>query len=221
MRFGLLEGLLCIKYNVNGFSLSGSDIKCHLKRNGNFYIGFLLSFVIGIIISIVIIFTNESFINILTASDKVLYYLINGQAKVGTLFWRNLIDFLLPMLLIFLLNLNFYSGLVSFILIGYQSALLVMCLAALVYVYGISGAINSILLLVPINLLYIGALIVFSVFCLERSYLSKRYKYFAYDLNSKLFWLKVVVITAVVFAINIAATVIFPLFLKNAIFVIF
>lgn len=206
---------------MNDLFFDFSATKNHFKQNASFYLGFLSAFVIGIVIGLVVAFSTDTYINILVSSNRVLHLYINGTAHIGTIFARQFFSFLLPMLLIFLLNLNIYSGLLSFIIVTYQSALMVLSSAALIVIYGSFGVLDSLLLMLPINIVYLFALSNFSVTCINRSLGAKRYKNFAYDFNNGEFWLKISLAIILVFLDTVLCSVIYPIFLKNAIYVIF
>ena len=206
---------------MNNLSFDFSATKNHFKQNASLYFGFLSAFIIGIAIGFVITFSTDTYINILVSSNRVLHLFINGTAHIGTIFARQFFSFLLPMLLVFLLNLNVFSGLLSFVIVTYQSALLVLSSSALILVYGSFGVLDSLLLMLPVNIIYLFSLSFFSVICLNRSIGARRYKNFAYELNSGEFWLKLLLSVGLVFLDTIIASVIYPIFLKNAIYVIF
>lgn len=201
--------------------ISSHDIKNHFKKNGNFYFGFLGAILVGILIGITVIISSDSYVNVLSSSSKVLYSYINGTAHMGVIFWRNLVSFIVPMLLIFILNLNLFSGLISYIIVAYQSAMLLITSSALILIYGLSGVLNVLLILLPINMLYILALVYFSVVCLERGAVARAYKHFAYGFNSSSFWLKILAAFVMVLIITLVASILYPIFIKNAILVIF
>ena len=175
---------------------------------------------IGVVIGLIIVFSNENYHLILSSRNKLLYSYINGSAEIGELFWGQLLKFLTPLILIFVCCLNMYLGVISFIFITYQSALLVLTSSALISLYGFSGVLNVLLVILPINLLYFVLLGFFVVLNFKRSLLARRYKYFSYGFNREFFiCLALGFITA--FIISIVSSFIYPIFIKNAIYNIF
>lgn len=200
--------------------ISAFDIKYHFKQNRSAYISFLVCFLVGLIIGIIVLFTTESYVNLLTSENKILFTYINGTANSIEIFSEKLLIFLLPVLLIFLLGLYYYTSLLSFVFVIYQSALLVMSCGSLIRVYGLSGLLNVLLVTIPINLLYFVALIFFAVTCISRSkqaLISKRFS----EGFDEIFFIKVLMTILYIVIISFYATVVLPLFLKNANFIIF
>ncbi len=202
-------------------NLSRVDIRHHFKKNSSYYFSFLVFALFGIVIGTIVVCGGDSYIHILTSESKVLYGFINGTAGVSGIFWKKFLGFFVPILLVFLLSLNYYLSLTSFVIVTYQSALLIMSSAALISIYGFSGVLNVLFLLLPINLLYMALLIVFSVICISRSKQGAKSKYFAYGFNDEAFWLQIVLCVLVALLLAFVATVILPIFLKNAIFIIY
>lgn len=202
-------------------NFSKYDIKFHYKANSSYYFAFLMFILIGFVVGTIVVCGGNGYIHILTSDSKVLYHFINGTAPVFEIFWKKFVYFFVPLVLIFLLSLNFYVSLFSFVVVAYQSAMLVMSSAAIISLYGFSGAINVLFLIMPINLIYIAILISFGVFCLSRSKQALRLKSFGYGFDSNVFWIKLVFCVIAVFVLAFIATVILPLFLKNAIFIIY
>lgn len=166
------------------------------------------------------VFTNDYYLNLLSTNNKVLYAYISGTADTFEIFGRKLLSFIVPMVLIFLLGLNYYTSLLSFVFVGYQFALLVMTGACLVSVYGISGIFNFLFLVLPVNLVYFALLIFLAVTCIGRSKVAGQCGRFGYGYDS-LFFAKTAVCLISVLCLTIVACILVPLFLKNANFIIF
>lgn len=175
---------------------------------------------VGAIIGLIIVFSSGNFHLILSSKNKLLYSYINGSAELGGLFWSQLIKFLAPLVLIFICSLNFYSGLISFIFITYQAALFVLTSAALISLYGFSGVLNVLLVMLPVNLIYFLVLGYFVVLNFGRCLKAKKYRFFAYGFDRNYFICLGVCFGAVIL-ISLLSSFIYPLFIKNAIFNIF
>jgi len=216
-----ISNIFSIKYIVKIKRLDIYDIKIYIKKHLLIYISFLVLFLVGVFFGVVIGLSSENFLKLLTSNNKILFSIINGTIGTGSLFWKKLIQLFLPMIIIFILNLNYYLGLLSYIIIAYQSGLLTLTIFAIVSTYGISGVLNVLFIILPINILYILVLIYFAVVCLIRSYNAKRNKCFALNFKSNEFILSILIGFLCVLLITLVGTIIIPLFLKNAIFVIF
>lgn len=141
---------------MNIKNVSVNDIKYHFKKNSGIYFAFFLFFIIGIIFGILIVCGGDNYVKLLTSDSKVLYSYINGTASLSSIFWKKFLYFFIPLLLIFLISLNFYLSHISFVLVSYQTALFVMSSYALVSLYGFSGVLNLLFLMLPVNLLYLA-----------------------------------------------------------------
>lgn len=175
---------------------------------------------VGVVIGIIVVFSTENYHLILSSKNKILYTYINGTAPLGSLFWGQLTKFLIPMVLIFVCCLNFYSGIISFIFITYQSALSVLTSSALISLYGFSGVLNVIFVLIPINLIYFAILGYFVTVNFKRCVCSKKYRYFAYGLGKE-FFISVFSCLIAAVLLSILSSFVLPLFIKNAIYNIF
>ncbi len=196
------------------------DLKFYLKQHRMIYFMFLLCFFLGVVVGFVIMFSSDNFLKLLTSENKSLYPFINGTAETGVLFWKKLIKFVLPLLLIFGLGINYYTSLLSYIFITYQSSLLVLSCGAIIKTYGVAGFLNVMFVTLPINLLYFAMVIIFSETCFSRAKLSLIQKNFKEGYTGE-FYLRLLIVLILVLLLVVFACLIYPLFLKNSIFMIF
>lgn len=201
--------------------LTSADIKYYFKKHSSKYISFIAVVLVGVVFGIVIAMSNDGYLKLLTKENKILYSVINGSAKTGSLFWKKLIQLLSPVLLIFLVNLNYYLSFLSYVIIAYQTSLLTMSIFAVVASYGVSGVLNVIFIMIPINALYIFVLIYFSVVNLERIKVASRNKNFLFGIKDSCYLSQVICSIIGVVVIVFIGVMILPMFLKNAIFIIF
>ena len=197
------------------------DVKEYFKSNLSIYISFLIVFLVGIIFGIVNALSSENYLKILTKDNKILYSFINGSIKIGSVFGRYLWKLILPLFLIFVLGLNFYLSLFSYLIIGYQSSVLIMSIFAIISTYGLSGVLNVFFIVLPINLIYMAVLIIFATENLKRSYRANKLKCFAIGYAEDKYIFSLALSIGCVILICLFGSVIIPLFLKNAIFLIF
>ena len=181
---------------------------------------FFVAFVIGVIIGLIITFVGSSYYNFLTSSNKIVYSMMNGTIDSSVLFWEKLLVFIVPVILFFLLSLNYYSSFIQLLFLTYQSALLVLSCSALILTYGFSGFLNVIFITVPINLLYFFVLMFFGVTNISRSKMAFKYKNFAEGFDYVYLFKTLSVVIAIVL-ISFSACVIYPLVLRNINFIIF
>lgn len=195
-------------------------MRFHFRQNKTMYFMFLFCVVLGMVLGFVVIFSSDNYLKLLTSESKKLYPYINGTAETMVLFWKGLMSFSLPLLLIALLGINFYLSLLSYVFITYQSSLFILSCGAVIKTYGFSGFFNVLMLMVPVNLLYFCVLIYFSVVCINRSRLALKNKLFGYGFDESFFFSVAVSIVAVVL-ICVLIFVVYPMFLKNSVFLIF
>jgi len=196
------------------------DIKFHIRHYKTIYFMFFLCLIIGVVCGLVIIFSSESYLALLTSKNKSLYPYINGTANYVANFWKQFLFFIGPLVLIFMLNMNYYTGVLSYLFITYQSGLLALSCAAIIKTYGVSGVFNVLLVVLPINILYLCIMVFFSVTCLVRSRQAFLGRNFAYGFN-RVFYSKIIWSFIAVLVLSVVVCFVYPLFLKSSIFIIF
>lgn len=192
----------------------------HFRENSSYYFSFFVCLIIGIIIGIIVVSSSENYLNIMTSKNKLLYSYINGTVSISNLFWNQLYKFLLPLLLIILLGLNFYSSFISFVFITYQASILVLNGAAIISLYGLSGILNFLFIMLPVNLMYFAVMAYFIALIVNRARLAQKYKDFSFGFNRDLFF-RLAIAFAIIILMCILTSLIYTLFLKSAIFIIF
>ena len=218
--FGCLKQFCCIKYNVKKLSISKSEIKFHFKENKTLYFMLFLCLIFGFVIGFVLAFSSTNFVQLLTSSNKSLYAMINGTADYMGLLWKKFFGFAFPVVLLVVLNLTYYISLFGYLFITYQSALFILSCAAVIKTYSVSGVLNVVFLMIPINIVFFAVLFFAEVICLNRAKLAFKVKQFSYGYDS-VFFLQIVICVAMLFLVSLFACVVYPMFLKNSIFLIF
>lgn len=201
-------------------NISSFDVKFYFKRNKAIYFMFLFCFFVGIVLGFIVMLSSDNYLKLLTTENKILYPFINGTAETAVLFWKKLLAFFMPLLLLFVLGLNYYSSLLSYIFITYQSTLLMLSCGAIVKTYGFSGFFNVLLITLPINLIYFCVLIFFAATCILRSKVALKNKLFKYGFD-EMFFLKTMITLVAILLLCIIVCVVYPLFLRNTIFIVF
>lgn len=196
------------------------DLKYYFLKNKKIYLFFLFFFFIGIIVGIVIAFSSDSYLTLLTSKDKVLFDYVNGKASFSKQSTKILSSFIIFQIIVFLLNLNFYSGLVSFLLISYQGSLFYLSLAALISQYGFSGVLTTLFLIIPINVFLVGINILFSGFCLTRSFEAIKHKRFSFGFEKE-FWIVILLFFVFEIVFSYVISFLLMLVLKRRFFIMF
>lgn len=197
------------------------DVKNFLSKHSLWFISFLIIFLVGVLFGIINSLSSDNYLKILTSENKLIYSFINDNANNAVIFWKYIWKLLLPLILIFVLGLNFYLCFGCYLIIAYQSAMLTMSIFAIVSTYGASGVLNVLFIILPLNLIYLVVLILFASENLSRSYMANKLKTFGYNYRSFEYLCVSVVSVLSVICICFVGTIIIPLFLKNAIFLIF
>lgn len=211
--------MIRIEYNVKLKNLA-IDIKYYFQKNKKIYSFFLFFFFIGLLVGIVIAFSTDSYVSLLTTKDKIFYDYVNGKADFGKETMKLILSFLVFQGVVFLLNLNFYSGMISFLLTAYQSALMFLSISALISSHGFGGVLITIFLIFPVNLVLVATNIIFSAFCVSRSFGALKMKKFSYGFDKK-FWGVIIAFILFGIAFSYLINIIFMIVLKRRFFIIF
>ena len=177
-------------------------------------------FILGVVLGIVVAVSSDDYLAIINSSNKNLYSLINGTGDWLKIFWKQIKLFTAPIILILIFGLSYYTIWFGYVIIIYQSSLLILSSVALSKIYGISGLINVIFLIVPINLFNFGILCYLVVVCVSRSRWSFKHKDFKFGYNKNYFISVGFVLLAVVL-LSLFSSFAVSVFLKNANFLIF
>lgn len=212
--------LFRIKYNVK-YNYSILDIRYFFKKNQKIYLWFLIFFFIGIIAGIFVAVSNDSYLTLLSVKDKNLFDFVNGDINYSKQVVRLIIKNFVFEILIFVLCLNFYSGLISFFLVSYQSAILFLTIVAMISEFGFSGIMIVLFLGLPVNIVLFLLNIIFAGFCFSRSVNARRLKMFSYGFNHNEFWLALIVLVFIVIVFSCLINLLFLLILRSRIFILF
>ena len=210
---------ICIEYSViNKYSIY--DIKYYFSKNKKIYLFFLFFLFLGVIAGIIISVSSDSYLTLLTSKDKVLFDYVNGKADFGKQSMKIMFSFLVFQIIVFLLSLNFYSGLISFLLVSYQGSLFYLSLSAVILKYGFSGVLTTLFLILPVNIILIGMNILFAGFCFIRSYNSLKQKRFLVGFGKE-FWLMILLFFILEILFSYLISFVFMIVLKRRFFIIF
>ncbi len=199
---------------------TSSEIKNYLYKNRAYYVYFSMFFFVGIIIGIVLAFTNESFYELLSSNKKIVFSIMNGTVDYLSLFWKVLFQFFISVLILFLLNLNFYLGTLSYIFIAYQAMTMVVSYSAIIGSFGVFGIINVLIILLPVNLTFFVLLFYFGTIFRERSKIPKISGVMFDGFNSEM-RLKILFGLLLLLVLSLLAGVVLPTFFKIFSFIIY
>lgn len=193
----------------------------NIKKNRKILAFFLVFFCLGIILGIFIAASTDSYLKLLSSSDNTLYSYIKGVASFSSETIKLMLKFFICLAIIFLLCLNFYSGLFSFLFVSYQSCLMFLSIVAIVLEFGFSGLLLVLFFILPVNVILFGSNIIFGSICLSRSYNALLSKNFKLGFDDKTFWYSIFVIVTFVVLFSILINVICILILRMRVFIIF
>lgn len=200
---------------------SFNDFKLYLKRNKNILICLLICLVFGILIGIFVSVSSETYLSILSTKDHVFFDYVNGTVSLSNQASKLIINNLIFEIIVFLLCLNYYSGLVTYALISYQSTLLFFVISATISEFGFSGAMISLLIILPINLVSLAINLLFALVCLARSYESLKFKSFKNGFDRRTFWISLLGLILFSLVFSCLVNLLYMLVLRSRIFIIF
>ena len=193
-----------------------------IKTKKTLYIIFLLSVIIGLVIGIILSFSYDDIDFVLDLSNKNYKDFLNGTAELSTIFVNNFKWVVVANLISILLSISFITYFLGLCYIGYQSAILVMTIASIISNFRFAGIINSLLFILPFNLIIIlclGFLLtLFSSFFSDNR--KSKLKMFSIC-NDKYIYFKAIVIILFEILICLFLSFIVPLTLKSFIIVSF
>lgn len=170
----MLNGMLGKKWYKKLYYIK-SVIKQHISKYKVFYCIALICFLIGIVTGVLTGIKYASLIDSSHIPDRLLINFLSNQASVFGVLFSRIIDFVFLIILVFLLCLIPLASLLNFIIIIYKSYLLSLTFVFVIVLYGFSGLLLSLFIILPCGLLFIFALS--SIICVacERSINSKKY----------------------------------------------
>jgi len=161
-------------------------------------------------------FTDYSYTSLLSSGDKNIFDYVTGAASYTSIFYSRLINNFLLILIIFVLNLTIYTSFLSLIFIGYQSCLIVLSCSAIISLYGLSGVINVILLVIPINLLNLIIVVAMNSLCFRRAIIQNKFKLsFFESFKEELIFKHIIICVLISFILCLVYCFIVPLFMKS------
>lgn len=180
----------------------------------------LFCFVLGLVIGLFISISKTSFLGLINIKNKTIINIINGTAPLLSGFWDCFISFLMPLVFIFLLSLNFYLNYLNFVLFVYQSMLLFLTSIAIIQSYSFLGFLKIFLVVLPVNILYFFIMVFWIVVCTKRVNISHRCRVFSEGFNEE-FKIKIYICLISILFLALVVGFVLPMILKTAIFLIY
>lgn len=200
--------------------VSFSQVKYYFYKRRKVYWFTATLFLLGAIIGIVLAVSSDRFVGLLKTDDKVLFDFIKGKVSFSSQLSGVLVKFVVPMALLFLFNLSYFTNFLSFVYFVYFGCLFFLSGYAVITEFGFSGAMSFIILGFPINIIILAVLIVYQEMCYSRSVNAKKYKQWNHGFDYD-FWLKNLFVVSFSIVCSILVVGFLLLALESRIFMIF
>ena len=143
-------------------------VKKYIISNKKLYLLSIVVAVVGVALGVYMVLGEFMDAELYTTTDLELSEIILAERGFFELFFKNVWSLVLPFVLIFLLFTNNYTKFLSFFYLGYQGILLGASVASLIQESGLAGALNSLLVVIPINFINFFVIISWLVTCYKR-----------------------------------------------------
>ena len=197
------------------------DIGYFFKKNQKLIFFFLIFFIVGVICGVIIASSSDSYLSLLTSSDKVFFDYVNGKASFSKQTMKLILSSVLFEFIFFGLCMNFFSGLLSFLVIGYQGSIMFMSISAVIAEYGFRGVMMTLFLSLPVNLIMLASNICFATICFSRAYSSYKIKRFSNGFENGNYWFSILAIMLFNIVFSCLINIVFSIVLRSRIFIIF
>lgn len=192
------------------------QIKEHFKENSIRYVLIAFSCVIAIAFGLYFSISGFSHSSLLTSADKNVFAYISGTAEYGSIFSSRFWSLFLCVVLIFCFNIVRETAFLNYVYLGYQMCLIVLSSSAIISLYGVSGIVNVICFVVPINLVNFALLCFVSVISMRRASVQKAYKIgFFSSFKEDAYFKKFIVSVLLLFVFCAIYSFVLPLILKS------
>lgn len=192
----------------------------HFKDNLYRYIIIFASCILAVAVGIYLAVCGFSYSSLLTSADKNLFGYISGTAEYGSIFWSRFLSLLLCLVLIFCFNIVRETAFLNYAYLAYQMCLVVLSSSAIISLYGLSGILNVIFFVAPINIINFLILSFVSVVSMERASYAKKFRvgFFA-SFKECSYWKKFLLCFVIIFILCAIYSFVLPLLLKSFVIV--
>ena len=143
-------------------------IKSHVNMNRRQYLIATLILLMGVILGIYLVGGEYIEDIIYSTIDLDLSEVVLGETSGIKLFFLNFKSLIIPFFIIFVLYTNRYTSFLSYFYLGYQGLLLGASISAVVGEGGLAGLINTLLIILPINIMNLFVMVSMMVVCATR-----------------------------------------------------
>ena len=185
----------------------------NFKKNKIFYIICLILCLIGLFTGIFVAF--KSGITVSTLNDYNLYYYTSLDLASFGLFFTRLLSYACFLIILSICSLNVFLVPIGIVLIAYRTYLAGFNCCILISLFGISGAITSIIIIFPFQLIITFLLILYFALMINRSEQKKKFGYCLIK-----FWKTYLIFFAILTIVNLLETILLIVLNAGTIFVL-
>jgi len=153
-------------------------IVCTLRENKAVFLAMYLLFAAGVVLGLFFSGFARSFLFLYEHSADYILIVFNPNLSLATLFFKRIIVSFQFMLMLMLFSLSVYLLPLKFLFMLYRGFIAGAVIAATVTLYGVIGFANSILLILPQQVIVITFLNLFSVYGIRLTLSFQRYRSF-------------------------------------------
>ena len=195
----------------------------HFKECKTYYLVLSLTLFIGLIAGIILNFTTHFGNYILSDKDQYVFDFITHDGSILNFFYSKALNSFVAFILIFVSALSYYSSFLVGVFFVYQGLIFSASCCQIIALYKLMGIVNVFVLLIPINAILFALLIYFSVVCVERAYLAKKYNIsFKNSFGFKRYYWREIILSFVSTNILILViSILYSIVLRSVSFVVF
>lgn len=194
------------------------NLKKYIVTNKKLYLLSVVILLVGALVGGYLVLGELIDAEVYASADMELSEIILGERGFMSLLLQNLWALVVPLALIFLLFISKYTKVLSFFYLGYQGLLLGASIVSLISDSGLAGALNSILLIIPINFVNFFVLISWIVTCYKRLAVA-RVQHLSFGYSLRVFGVNFLTCLAGALFASIVYAFTYPLLLRSAIVV--
>ena len=193
-----------------------------IKSKKSIYIFSLLSIIVGIVIGLILSFSYNDIDYVLNLSNKNYNDYLNGTAELSLIFVNNFKWIIIGNLICALLSICMFTYFLGLIYIAYQSSVLVMTIFSVISNFKFSGILNSILFILPFNLVIIICLLLNLTLLYSFFRDNRKNKLSLFNIqNDKFIFFKLIIVLLIEVLTCLILSFIVPIMLKSLIIVSF
>lgn len=205
---------------IKGYKFEG--LKDHFRENALYYFFAGVFALIGLGVGLYISLTGYKYTALLSSPDRNMFAYITGTAPYTSIFYSRLLNIFISIIIVFVLSLTKYTAVLGYVFLSYQMALVVLTSAALITLYGLTGILNVVLFVVPINLINIVLLTFGLEVGLERARAMSNFRLkFSESFKETDFFFKFMIFVISMIAVCLVNSFILPIFIKSFVVVTF